>query len=134
MEIKRNEATLNRPEGSRVLDGSYVFADIPSFISQLKEEKAWEKNDRNGITIFKSDNVAMVIAALHKGAKIDGNEVDGFVTIQIMEGKARITTPDGDLDLAEQQVISFHPGIQHSVEALTDMIMLLTNYSTGKKE
>jgi hypothetical protein len=50
MEIKRNEATLNRPEGDRVIDAPFVFLDIPEFIHQVKKEKAWKKYDRNGIT------------------------------------------------------------------------------------
>ncbi|MEI9943750.1 MAG: hypothetical protein WDN26_05960 [Chitinophagaceae bacterium] len=130
MEIKRNEATQNRPDGDRVLDAPYVFMDLPSFISQLKDEKAWEKNDRNGITIFKSEHVAIVIAALQKGAEIKDNVVDGFFTIQMLEGNARIITPDGDVDLAKKQIITFHPGIQHSIEAISDAIMLITNCST----
>jgi len=40
MENKRNEATLNRPEGDRVLDAPYVFVNIPEFIRQLKSEEA----------------------------------------------------------------------------------------------
>ena len=39
MENKRNEATLNRPEGDRVLDAPYVFINIPEFIRQLKNER-----------------------------------------------------------------------------------------------
>ena len=42
MENKRNEATLNRPEGDRVLDAPYVFINIPEFIRQLKSEEAWQ--------------------------------------------------------------------------------------------
>ena len=45
MEIKRNQATFNRPQGDRVIDASYVFIDIPAFVDQIKMEKAWEKND-----------------------------------------------------------------------------------------
>ena len=39
MENKRNEATLNRPEGDRVLDAPYVFVSLPEFIRQLKSEE-----------------------------------------------------------------------------------------------
>ena len=36
MENKRNEATLNRPEGDRVLDAPYVFINIPEFMPTKK--------------------------------------------------------------------------------------------------
>lgn len=129
MEFKRNEATINRPGGDRVIDGTYVFIDIPSFVRQITEEKAWEKNDRNGITVFKSGTVTMVITALQTSAEIRDNSVDGFLTLQVLEGNARIITPDGDIDAVKNQVIAFHPRIMHSIQALSDVIFLLTIYS-----
>jgi quercetin dioxygenase-like cupin family protein len=128
MEFKRNEATLNRPDGDRILDGSYVFVDIPSYIEQIKDEKAWEKNDRNGITVFKSSNITIVITALQEGAGIMNNSVDGFLTLQLLKGKARITTPDGDIEAVQNQLIAIHPGIEHSFVAQTDVVILLTTY------
>ena len=134
MEIKRNEATLNRPGGDRVIDAPYVFIDIPAFIDQVKKENAWEKNDRNGITVFKSDKLTMVITALQASAKISDNTVDGFLTLQVVKGEARIGTPDGDIDATENQVVTFHPGVRHSILALSDTIFLLTNYSIEEKK
>jgi quercetin dioxygenase-like cupin family protein len=134
MEIKRNEATINRPEGDRVIDAPYVFSDLAAFIEQVKNEKAWEKNDRNGITIFKSDNLTMVITALQASAEIIENTVNGFITLHILKGEAQISTPDGDINATENQVITFHPGIPHSVRALSDAIFLITNYSTEEKK
>lgn len=129
MEFKRNEATINRPEGDRVIDAPYLFIDIPAFADQVKKEKAWGKNDRNGITIFKSDKLTMVITALQASAVIKDNSIDGFFTIQVLKGDARISTPDGDIDATENQVVAFHPGVPHSVIALSDAIFLLTNYN-----
>jgi quercetin dioxygenase-like cupin family protein len=128
MNIKRNEATANRPAGDRVIDAPYVFSDITSYIKQLKEEKAWEKNDRNSITVFKAGNITVVITALHSGAEITGNKIDGFISIQVLEGKTGISTPDGDIIVAQQQMVVFHPGITHSIKALSDCILLLTSY------
>lgn len=134
MEFKRNEATLNRPEGDRVLDAPLVFIDIPSYIDQVKQEKAWEKNDRNGITVYKSDRLTIVITALQASAEIKENLVDGFFTIQLMRGEARISTNDGDIDMQEGQILTFHPGVPHAVKAVTDAVFMLTNYSTDDKK
>src|SRR5436853_5457657 len=112
MEIKRNEATLNRPDGDRVLDGNYVFVDIPSYIRQIKEENAWEKNDRNGITVFKSDYITIVITVLHKGSAIRDSEMEEFLTVQILDGNIRFITPDGDIDAVKNQQITIHPGVK----------------------
>lgn len=128
MEIKRNEATINRPKGDRVLDAPYVFSDISSFIDQLQDEKAWNNNDRNGITIFKSDNISVVISAFKGDALISENEVEGFMTIQVIKGKAVFSTVDGDTVLSENQLVALHPHVVHSFKANTDCVVLLTTF------
>ena len=129
MEIKRNEATLNRPEGDRVLDALYVFTDLKDAIRQLKDEEAWHKNDRNGITIFKTDNLTMVVTVLHKKAAIKDNTVQGMISIQVIDGKIKVTTIDGDAELKEGQMINLHSNEQHSIEAVSEAAILLTNFS-----
>lgn len=129
MEIKRNEATLNRPEGDRVIDASFVFADIPEFVKQLKTEKSWEKNDRNGITVFKSSNLTIVITALQASAELAHNNVNAFMTVQLLDGDARVSTSEGDAELKENNLVAFHPGVPHTIHALTDIIILLSIYN-----
>jgi len=129
MEIKRNEATLNRPDGDRVLDGTYVFVDIPSYIRQIKEEKAWEKSDRNGITVFKSDNITTVITVLQKGSAMRDSQTDEFLSVQVLDGNVRFSTPEGDIDAVKNQLITFHPQVKHSIEALSESIILLTTFN-----
>lgn len=127
MENKRNEATLNRPEGDRVIDAPYVFINISDFVRQLKSEEAWQKNDRNGITVFKTDRVTMVVTCLHAKAVLKNNLVDGIFTIQVLEGIVRVTTPDGDVDMQANQVMAFHQLVDHSIVAQMDSVLLLTN-------
>jgi quercetin dioxygenase-like cupin family protein len=128
MEIKRNEATVNRPEGDRVIDASYVFVDIPAFIEQVRREKAWEKNDRNGITVFKSADLTILITAMQAAAVLKHNNVKAFMTVQVMEGEVRIETQNGDVDMRPGNMIAFHPGIPHTIHAITDMILLISIY------
>ena len=132
MEVKRNESTLNRPEGDRVLDASYVFIDVNEFTRQLREEEAWHKNDRNSITVYKTDQLTMVVVCLHEKAVLKNNVVDGIVTVQVVEGKIKIETPDGDIELKPNQVVTFHRCIDHSIEALDETVLILTN-NTFKK-
>jgi len=129
MEIKRNEATINRPDGDRVIDAPYVFIDLPAFIDQIKREKAWEKNDRNGITVFKSTELTLVITALQAAATLDHNNVQAHMTIQVIEGDMRIATTDGDVNMKNGNVMAFHPGVPHTIHAITDVILLITIFN-----
>jgi len=130
MENKRNEATLSRPEGDRVLDAPYVFINIPDFIRQLKSEEAWQKNDRNGITVFKTGRVTMVITCLQAKAILKNVLVDGIFSIQVIEGIVRVRTPDGDVDMQANQIMTFHQLVDHSIEAMMDSVLLFTNNSS----
>jgi len=127
MENRRNEATLNRPEGDRVLDAPYVFVNIPEFIRQLKSEEAWQKNDRNGITVFKTGRVTTVLTCLHAKAILKNNLVDGIFTVHVLEGIIRVKTPDGDVDMQANQIMALHQLVDHSIEAMMDSVILFTN-------
>jgi len=127
MENKRNEATLNRPEGDRVIDAPYVFINLPEYIRQLKSEEAWQKNDRNGITVFKTGRVTIVLTCLHAKAELKDVLVDGIFTIHVLEGIVRVTSPDGEVDMQANQVMAFHQLVDHSIVAQMDSVLLLTN-------
>jgi quercetin dioxygenase-like cupin family protein len=129
MEIKRNEATINRPEGDRVIDAPFVFTDITEFVEQLRSEDALKKNGRNGITVFKSTGITQVITILSACETIKENEVEGFVTIQVIEGTANFTTSEGDIPVKRNQMISLHPHVVHSFKATTEVVILLTTFS-----
>lgn len=125
MEIKRNDATLLRPEGDRVLDAPYVFMDFDDFTRKIKDEEAWEKRDRNGITLFKTDNLTTVLTCLHRDASIEDNSVDGLFQVQVLDGKIRITTEDGDAEMRQGEMMVFHPSVHHSIRALKKSTLLL---------
>jgi quercetin dioxygenase-like cupin family protein len=134
MEIKHNDATRNRPDGPRVIDAPYLFVDMDAFTRQVKDEKSWEKNDRNGITVFKSDNLTIVLTAMKSGAVIKDNDVNGFFTVQVLEGTVRLETLEGDAEMKAGQLMVFHPCVPHSIEAKTDTVLLLTNHDKDNQE
>ena len=133
MSIKYNESTHNRPEGERVLDARFVFSDIPAYVDQLKDEKAWKKSDRNGITVFKSSGLTIVLVALKKGAEIPDNQLEGFFTVQLLEGKLDSVIEDQLVQLTKG-VLVLHPGVKHSIKALEDAVVVLTHFKTTTSE
>ena len=125
METKFNEATLNRPKGERILDAPFVFTDIKKFSRQLLEEKAWKKNDRNGITVFKTDDLTMVLTWLHEGAVIMDNLVERLIIIQVLKGAIDFTVQNGSTRLEKRQIITVHAGVGHAIRAMEDTLLLI---------
>ena len=126
MRAKYSEATLNRPEGNRVTDAPFVVADIEKYRRLLKREPAWKKNDRNGITIYKTIGITILLTYLHKNATMD-NSVGGLLTIQVIEGSIDCIIENTIVPIEQDQLITLHPEVIHTIRAKEDSLLLLTN-------
>lgn len=128
MEIKSNHATGNRPEGDRILDAPYVFTDIPTYLEQLRSEKSWVKNDRNAITVNKSEKVTIVIAILKAGATVNDHSINECLMFQVLSGELKVETEGRVFYTTPGQMMSFHAGVPHTIKALADSEILITTY------
>ena len=120
MPVKTNDSTINRPEGQRLIDAPAVLIKINEFADQLKDEKAWDKNDRNGITVFKTPGLTMVLSAFHKGAAIKDLQMEGLLTLQVIKGEISVTSKEETLSVKEKQILVLHPDAQQELVAEED--------------
>lgn len=126
MENKSNKSTPQRPEGERVLDAALVEMDLSQFILKIKQESTWAESDRNSMTIFKSENMRIVLMGLHQNAELKPHHANGIVTVQVLEGRINFSTEQKTVSLEKGQMIVLHENIEHSVKALTESFFLLT--------
>lgn len=127
MEEKFNEATGNRPGGDRLIDAPFVISDLQAHMKQITEEDAFFKNDRNAITLFKSNGLSLVLVALRATAEMNTPEPTGNVAIvQVMSGSLQMEIEGTTSSISNQQVISFHAQSQYNILAVEDTIFLLT--------
>ena len=126
MEEKHNEATINRPEGDRPVDAPVVLVNIPDFIRQLKNEKAWDKNDRNAITVFKSDKMRIILVAMHKKAEMTTEHPENIFSLQVINGKIELNTGAKTVEVKKREMFVLHANIPYKIEALKKSIFLLT--------
>ncbi len=133
MEIKYNESTELRPEGERVMDAPLVSMDIPELIKRIKDEPAWENNDRNAMTVYKTDGMRIVLVALHKNAIMKRHTAEGIISVQMLEGEINFTTDDKSVKLKKRQMIALHKGLPHSVKAKKKSVFLLTLTTSSDK-
>ncbi len=121
-----NEATVNRTEGDRKLDAPYVLIDLQEYKEQLTEEKAWKKNDRNAITVFKTAGISIVLVALHKEASMNPHSIDGVTSIHVLKGHLQINKSGENIDVEEKQILTLHPHVDHEITAKKKSVFLLT--------
>ncbi len=123
---KANKATSQRPQGDRIMDAQLVTIKLPSFIKQLKSEKAWKKSDRNSITVFKSGGISIVLIALHKGAEMAKHTSEGIVSVQVLKGELRFKLNEQAVKLRKGYLLKLNGGVPHSLQAKKETIFLLT--------
>ena len=126
MESKYNEATHNRPEGDRAVDAPVIIIDIQDLVKQIKKEKAWDKNDRNAITAFKSDKMSIVVVAMRKNATMTTERPENILSVQVLKGKLKLQTSGKTVEACEGNIFVLHEKIPYSIEALKKSVFLLT--------
>jgi mannose-6-phosphate isomerase class I len=131
MEEKYNESTINRPEGDRILDAPLVTVDLYKHIEQIKEEETWRKNDRNAITLFKTDDLRIVLIALHASAEVKpATPSEGITSVHVLEGQLHVVIEDQIAELKKGQLVAFHEHLPFKLTATEETTFLLT--MTGK--
>lgn len=133
MEAKHNESTELRPEGGRIMDAPLVSMNIPDFVRQIKTEAAWRKNDRNAITIYKTEGMRIVLIALHEDAEIATHTANGVISVQVLDGEIVFNTDHQSVVLKKGEMIALHKGEPHSVAAAKESVFLLTLASFTEK-
>jgi quercetin dioxygenase-like cupin family protein len=126
MEKKSNEATPQRPEGSRLLNAQLVEMNLIQLIDQIKNETTWKDSDRDSVTLFKSETLRIVLMGLHKDAKLNPHKTNGVISVQVLEGKINFVTEQQTSLVEKGQMIALRENISHSVLALEETFFLLT--------
>ena len=136
MEVKQNESTINRPWGERPLDAPLVPVDLHAFTQQLMQEEAWQRNERNSITVFKSDDFTVVLIALHKDTETRPATVDGTgcMSLQVLEGSIKFKTEVETLEFNRGQMVMLHEHIPFSITAAEESVCLLTMARENKNK
>src|SRR4051812_39645574 len=111
MENKSNQATPQRPEGDRLLDAPLITMGLDHLIEQVRNEPSWKDSDRNSITIFKSENMRIVLIGLHEGAELKTHTANGIISLQVLEGNIRFTTEPQTVELQKGQMLALQEKI-----------------------
>ena len=124
--IQQNDSTINRPEGERVLNAPLVHIDMGKFYRQIRNEPAWEKSERNAITLLHNDRLRIVLIALKAEGEIPTHSVDGPCSIQVWEGRIWVETEEQSISVAAGEAIAIEAQVPHIVYAEEESMHILT--------
>ena len=131
MENKSTESTPQRPQGGRIISAPLIEMDLNNFIAQIKQETTWVSSDRNSITIFKSEEIRIVLIGLHDHAELKTHTANGITSVQVLEGQINFTAEQQTITLGKGQMIVLQEKSPHSIIALKESFFLLTMAMTA---
>jgi quercetin dioxygenase-like cupin family protein len=77
-------------------------------------------------TLVKQGSLRITQVALRKGAALESHHVAGALSIQVLRGTVRLTTDEGDTDLAAGSLATLAAGVVHAARGLNNCALLLT--------
>lgn len=134
MEEHSNRSTDLRPEGNRVLNGPMVKIDLNKYIKQIKTEKTWNNSDHNSMTIFKSENMRIVLMGMHENALLKKHSANAVISVQVLQGEIIFTAEGFPTKLSMGQMVSLQTKIPHEIKANKESFFLLTVSGLSKED
>jgi quercetin dioxygenase-like cupin family protein len=106
-------------EPERLLDLDDAFDDL------LSEDHGPVDGHRQ-IAIAHRRGMTLVLFYFEEGGQMPDHEVDGAVTIHLLDGDLEIHTDEREHHLQSGQMLILNPGVTHEVKAHRESKMLLT--------
>jgi quercetin dioxygenase-like cupin family protein len=114
------------PESERPLHGPLQRFDLGAEIDRLREERAWQRGQRNSITLRKGEGMNVVLLLMKAGDRLEEHAAPGPLSLSVREGRIRFMVAEEVAEAGPDTLLACDAGIRHTVEALSDAVCLLT--------
>jgi quercetin dioxygenase-like cupin family protein len=100
--------------------------DLRAEIDRLREERAWQRGQRNSITLRKGEGMNVVLLIMKAGDMLEEHAAPGPISLSVREGRIRFMAAEEVAEAGADTLLTCDAGIRHTVEALSDAVCLLT--------
>lgn len=114
-----------RPPPALRLASPVQHVDLTGAVRQLRSEPHLATDGYRSVTLVHRETARLVLLAFDAGGRIPPHDARGPVTLQVLHGRVRVGTPDGDVLLAPGELLALDTAVTHDVEALESSDVLL---------
>jgi quercetin dioxygenase-like cupin family protein len=115
------------PGSERPLHGSLQRFDLGAEVGRLMEEGAWQRGQRNSITLRKGEGMNVVLLVMKAGDRLEEHAAPGPLSLSVREGRIRFMVAEEEVaEAGSDTLLTCDAGVRHTVEALSDTVCLLT--------
>jgi quercetin dioxygenase-like cupin family protein len=106
--------------------GRLLRYQLPTEQAALLSRATSSAAGRAGKTLAKEGSLRITQLALRKGKRLPSHQVAGAASVQVLQGRLRMRTASGDIDLAAGALAVLDARVAHSALAVTDCAILIT--------
>jgi quercetin dioxygenase-like cupin family protein len=122
------------PASERPLHGPLQRFDLGAEVGRLMEEGAWQRGQRNSITLRKGEGMNVVLLVMKAGDRLEEHAAPGPFSLSVREGRIRFMVAEEVAEKVAEKVaeagsdtlLTCDAGVRHSVEAFSVAVCLLT--------
>ena len=114
------------PGSERPLHGPLQRFDLGAEAGRLMEEEAWQRGQRNSITLRKGEGMNVVLLVMKAGDRLEEHAAPGPFSLSVREGHIRFVAAEEVAEAGSDTLLTCDAGVRHTVEALSDAVCLLT--------
>lgn len=131
--LDASRAALNRLP---FLAGAALHFHLKEELEKLRKQDSWQRSTgRSSRTLTKYPDFHIILVLMKPGSKMNEHHVDGRVSLQLLQGRARIVLPDQTVDIRAGDLLALEYGLLHQVEALEESAFLISiSWPGGTKE
>lgn len=115
-----------RPAPVERFAGNEHLYDLTALAGQLRAEPHPAIGGHRQMTIVHHESLALVLFDFEADGCLVDHVADGLVVIQALSGQIRVSTPEGDHELASGDLLVLAPGVHHDLRASAPSRVLLT--------
>jgi quercetin dioxygenase-like cupin family protein len=105
---------------------SVLGYDISRLILNMKDNDDWKSGELNSMILLNSSAKKIVLTVMHNRTEINSFQSGDSVTIQIIEGKAKIQTSRDTITLEKGQLLILNDKEKFSLTSLEESSFVLT--------
>jgi quercetin dioxygenase-like cupin family protein len=122
--LDASRAALNRLP---FLAGAALQFHLKDELEKLRKQESWQRSTgRSSRTLAKYPDFHIVLVLMKPGSKMNEHHVDGRVSLQLIQGKARVHLPDQNVEISAGDLLALEYGVLHHVEALEESAFLIS--------
>ena len=119
------EERLRERPSDRFAGREHLF-NLVTETEKLRNEPGGTKRRHRQITLFRGGGMSLVLFDFDAGGGLSDHATDGFVTVHVLDGEARMTTAGHEYPMPAGSLLVLTPGVKHDIVAVTPSRVLLS--------